>query len=53
MIIYEVISAINQADELRIQFPATPGERVKVAAGFLRLSSRQVAVFTTNATRWW
>ena len=41
-IIYEVIDVINQADELRIQFPATPGDRVKVAAGFRRLSSRQV-----------
>jgi hypothetical protein len=41
-IIYEVIDAINQADELRIQFPATPADRVKVAAGFRRLSSRQV-----------
>jgi hypothetical protein len=41
-IIYEVIDAINQADELRIQLPATPGDRVKVAPGFRRLSSRQV-----------
>jgi hypothetical protein len=41
-IIYEVIDVINQADELRIQSPATPGDRVKVAAGFRRLSSRQV-----------
>jgi hypothetical protein len=38
-IIYEVIEdAINQADKLRIQFPATPGDRIKVAAGFGRLS---------------
>ncbi len=41
-IIYEVIDAINQADELRIQLPATPGDRVKVVAGFRRLSSRAV-----------
>jgi hypothetical protein len=38
-----VIDAINQADEkLWIQFPATPSDGVKVAAGFRRLSSCQV-----------
>eukprot|EP00918_Siedleckia_nematoides_P003177 GHVU01007174.1.p1 GENE.GHVU01007174.1~~GHVU01007174.1.p1 ORF type:complete len:181 (+),score=8.18 GHVU01007174.1:275-817(+) len=37
-VVYQVIRAINEADDLRLQFPRTQAERAATAAGFAAIS---------------